>query len=185
MRKSRVRLGPHLIAQMQYYTPSSPAAYFKIAGTILVVLAIIFVTRGLNRINQPAISLPQNEAILGSQSTDTSGVEFTEYEVGANETLASISEKFQVPWDAIVRLNSLSAPYLLATGQKLKLPLTKQVQKQTFETNLKKKIYVVQKGDTFVGIAQKLEISVTDLLRANPSLESPDFIKPGQTLRLP
>lgn len=134
----------------------------------------------------PEISnLPEDQSVLGTQDTNIDPNQEYVYEVQEKDSLFSISERFQVNWEEIVELNNLSEPYLLRPGQEIKLPTSLVTKSQQFYENLKNKIYVVEEGDTFVSIAQKLNVSITDLLRANPDLDSPDFISIGQVLHIP
>ncbi|MGF1527802.1 MAG: LysM peptidoglycan-binding domain-containing protein [Candidatus Competibacterales bacterium] len=45
--------------------------------------------------------------------------------------------------------------------------------------------YTVKPGDTMGGIARRNDVALDDLLKANPQVENPDLIYPGQTLNIP
>lgn len=45
--------------------------------------------------------------------------------------------------------------------------------------------YVVKKGDTMWGISRTYGISLADLVKANPQIENPNLIYPGQRLNIP
>lgn len=45
--------------------------------------------------------------------------------------------------------------------------------------------YTVQRGDTLSGIARRFGVSLADLLRANPQIDDPDRISPGQVINIP
>ncbi|WP_334110588.1 LysM peptidoglycan-binding domain-containing protein [Thermodesulfitimonas autotrophica] len=45
--------------------------------------------------------------------------------------------------------------------------------------------YVVKKGDTMWGIARTYGISLADLVKANPQIENPNLIYPGQRINIP
>ena len=45
--------------------------------------------------------------------------------------------------------------------------------------------YVVQTGDTLSSIADKYGVTVSDLLRENPSITDPDVIHGGEILQIP
>jgi hypothetical protein len=45
--------------------------------------------------------------------------------------------------------------------------------------------YVVQAGDTLSGIARRFDVSLSALLRANPQIDDPDRIFPGQVIIIP
>lgn len=183
MNKSRVRLGPHLLAETTPTPQSQNPKYVKTLGAALLIVIAILVIQHFAGSTPSGDGLPQNEAVLGAEAPANS--DFYVYQVETNDSLFSLSQKFQVAWEELVALNSLQEPFLLTPGQKLKVPYSAATRQQKFYDNLKKKIYVVEDGDSFVGIAQKLNISVTELLRANPDLSSPDFIRVGQTLHLP
>lgn len=190
MRKSRVRLHPHLIAQTTPNPNFTPKRLMKLSGAIFLLAAGFFVVRmvasspGEISLEQNTGPLPQDEQVLGAQAIDGSP-DYYLYQVKDRDTIFSISERFQVKWEDIARLNDLKDPYFLTPGASLKLPTSPVTEQQRFYDNLKYRIYVVESGDTFVSIAQKLNISVTELLKANPQLESPDLLQPGQKLNLP
>jgi len=188
MRKSRVRLGPHLLAQTQPNPPSRSPQFTKAFGVVLILLLAVFAVssfRGGDKTDQAPSAFPEEETVLGAEKALAPNEDYYLYEVKKGDSLFTISETFQVGWEEVVKLNSLKEPFILQPGQKIKLPANAVTRRQRFYDNLKKKIYVVEEGDTFVGIAQKLNISVTDLLRANADLASPDLIQIGQVLKLP
>ena len=186
MRRSRVRLGSHLLAQSETNTKKlSGERFFKIAGVIFLVAAFIFTIKSFTGDDGgKTADLPEEKTVLGAQTEAVVGQDYF-YEVQKSDSLFSISERFRVNWEDIVDLNGLREPFSLQPGQKIKLPTSEVTERQKFYENLKNKIYAVEEGDTFVGIAQKLNVSVTELLRANPDLPSPDFISIGQALNLP
>lgn len=182
--RSRVRLGPHLIAQTTSNPNPKYPKYFKFSGIVVLAILVMLGIRVYEGKNErEASSLPDTQSVLGAQENQKGG--YYVYEAQKGDTLFSLSQKFQVGWEDLVSLNSLKEPFTLDPGQELKIPASAKTKQQQFYDNLKKKIYVVEAGDSFVGIAQKLNVSVTDLLRANPNLQTPDVIKPGDTLKLP
>ena len=46
-------------------------------------------------------------------------------------------------------------------------------------------LYVVGTCDTMATISQQLEIDVEDLISANPQVDDPDLIYPGEIISLP
>ncbi|MBI4054277.1 MAG: LysM peptidoglycan-binding domain-containing protein [Candidatus Doudnabacteria bacterium] len=185
MKRSRVRLGPHLLAQTQLNPRSDRKKNLKPVWVGILILAGILLINRLTDSPQAKPNFPQSETVLGAEEVQAPPTDYYLYEVRTDDSIFSISQKFQVKWEEVVKLNGLAEPHQLAPGTQLKIPISAQTQQQQFYDNLKKKIYVVEPGDSFVGIAQKLNIPVTDLLRANKDLDSPDHIKPGQILRLP
>ena len=45
--------------------------------------------------------------------------------------------------------------------------------------------YTVQPGDYLTGIARQCGVSYTDLLNANPQIDNPNLIYPGQVINIP
>jgi len=46
-------------------------------------------------------------------------------------------------------------------------------------------VYIVKKGDTLWGIAKRYNVSLTELIAANPHIRNPNLIYPGNEVRLP
>lgn len=84
------------------------------------------------------------------------------------ETLYGISRKYNVPADAILKLNDISDPDKLRVGQKIKIP----------------DLYVVIKGDSLYGISRKLLVPIDTLIAANNLLKDAT-LKAGTTLYVP
>lgn len=89
------------------------------------------------------------------------------YTVEKGDTLYSISRRFNIPVDEIIRINNLTSN-ILSIGQKL------------YFTEDNKNIYIVQRGDTLYSISRKFNIPVNDLKELN-NLTNND-IYPGQEL---
>ena len=45
--------------------------------------------------------------------------------------------------------------------------------------------YTVQRGDTMWKIAAKVQVGILEIIEANPQVQNPDLIYPGQVLTLP
>ncbi|HLC44874.1 MAG: hypothetical protein A2722_00410 [Candidatus Doudnabacteria bacterium RIFCSPHIGHO2_01_FULL_50_11] len=185
MVRSRVRLGPRLIAQTHRNPFWQRFQIYKILGGGLLTILGVFFIYHYHQVTTSTGSLPDAPTVLGAQQEDPSDDNYYYYEAVPGDSLFSLSEKFQINWETIVALNSLQEPFTISLGQKVRLPANAQTKQQQFYDNLKKKIYVVESGDSFVSIAQKVNASINELLAANPDLKSPDLLRPGQILRLP
>ncbi len=90
--------------------------------------------------------------------------------VSSGETLWKISQRYRLSMRDIIQENNLNAPYVLAVGQRLKLPPPRE--------------YTVKSGDTLYGVSRLFNASVNDVARLN-NLRSPYALKTGQIIRLP
>ena len=90
--------------------------------------------------------------------------------VQTNDTLFSLSEKYQVALQPLIDLNNLREPYALNKGQTLKLPPPLH--------------YKVLKGDTLYSISRRYNIHFSSLANIN-GIEEPFVISPSSILVLP
>ena len=79
------------------------------------------------------------------------------YIVEKGDTLYSISRRFNIPVNELIRINNLNSN-ILSIGQKLYL---------TENNNELENIYIVQKGDTLYSISRKFNIPVDEIIRMN------------------
>lgn len=86
------------------------------------------------------------------------------------DTVYTVSRQYNLPIRDIITLNSMSAPYKLSVGYRIKLPPPND--------------YQVKKGDSLQSIAHTFDVSVSELARMN-HLAAPYTVSEGQTLRLP
>lgn len=96
------------------------------------------------------------------------------YTVKSGDSLWSISRKFGVSVDELKKVNNLSSN-LLSIGQNLIIPGKKN--------NTSSNEYVVKKGDTLYGIANKYNVSVDNLKSYNNL--STDSLSIGQIIKIP
>ena len=94
------------------------------------------------------------------------------YVVKSGDSLWALSRRFGVSVEAIAQANQLSDPSLILVGQALLIPK-------------KDASYTVQRGDTLSAIARRYGVSLLCMIAANPQLENPNRIFPGQRLRVP
>lgn len=89
--------------------------------------------------------------------------------VQQGETINSIADFYKVPVDRIILENQLDTYKGFVPGE-------------TIVITFPEKTYNVQTGDTLLGIANKNEITVLQILRNNPYLSDREYIYPGETL---
>lgn len=93
-----------------------------------------------------------------------------EIKVKNGDTLYGLAEENDISSREIIEANNLKPPYLLKTGQRLKVPDVKY--------------HTVQEGENLYVIAKKYDINLNSLVSAN-ELEQPYIIRKGDRLKLP
>jgi peptidoglycan endopeptidase LytE len=179
--------------------------YTVVAGDTLAVIASRFNTTPegivqLNGLKDPnKLALGQQLKIpgkapsagTGSTSTGTTGTSgaTSTYTVQAGDTLGKIAARYGTTVTALLQLNGLTNPDILAIGQKLKVPGTSGAAPASVSTPKpaaggQGRTYVVQKGDTLLSIARRYGLTTKQLQAAN-NITNPDKIFPGQKLVIP
>ncbi len=88
----------------------------------------------------------------------------------AGDTIYKIAQNYQLPMREIITLNNISAPYVLNTGFRMKLPPPNE--------------YRVRANDSIFSISKLYEVSPNRLVELN-KLKPPYNLIRGQILRLP
>lgn len=96
------------------------------------------------------------------------------YTVKSGDTLGKIAAANGVTVSELLAANpSIKSAGVIYPGEKITIPSSKFV------------TYTVQRGDTMSGIAARYEISLTELLKANPSIKNPAMIYVGEKIMVP
>lgn len=96
------------------------------------------------------------------------------YTVKSGDTLSKIAGTYGVAVGDLLSANpSIKNAGVIYVGEKITIPETKFVS------------YTVQRGDTMSGIAARYEISLSELLKANPSITNPASIYVGEKILIP
>jgi len=96
------------------------------------------------------------------------------YTVKSGDTLSKIAKTYNVTVSDILTANpSITNPAVIRVGQKITIPSSKFV------------TYTIQKGDTMSGIAARYQISLSELLKANPTITNPAMIYVGEKVLIP
>ena len=90
--------------------------------------------------------------------------------VREGETLNGIANRAGVPKGAVIAANGLTPPYVVKTGQKLRIP--------------RQRVHIVAAGETGLGIANRHGVPYAEILTAN-NLPRDAVLKPGQKLLIP
>jgi LysM repeat protein len=116
-----------------------------------------------------------------------------EYRVQPGDTIFYIADIFQVDYRDILAFNDLTENSILQVNQAILIPPptatptpspTPREATLVFSPTPSELIYVVQQGDTVIGIAQKLGVSASVILAAN-DIQNPDEIREGDQLVIP
>lgn len=100
---------------------------------------------------------------------------YNKYLVKEGENIKTLSSKFNVSPEELIRINNLYYGEGLRAGQEIIVPKNEE---KYFNT------YVIESGDSLYKIAEKYNINPT-LLAALNGLEMEDYIYPGQELLIP
>ncbi len=107
------------------------------------------------------------------------------YTVQQGDTMFTIAQQFSVTLDALVQANPhIDDPNVIFPGDVLCVPKIEPRIPEECPPNFQGR-YTVQEGDTMFTIAQKFSVSVDDLVAANPHIEDPNVIFPGDVLCVP
>lgn len=191
MKYIRPHLSPEIRAQIAPETRRDRR--FIATGVVFLILSAVLTfnlfgrgssSPSYNKIElsqiQSESALPEKQ-ILGTATSDSEqdkNAEFTSYLVKNGDTLFNISQQYGIRWDLIAQLNNLAEPYILHSGQTLKIP-------QATTSKVEGKIYTIKKGDTLASIARSFNITVDDIIAVNPNLQKSDLITVGQVIKLP
>lgn len=135
-------------------------------------------------VNYEVVSGPAGKPISSRATPSTRGnrpAPSGQYVVQAGDTLNGIADQTSVDAGKLVAWNNLSNPDSVVVGQVLRLTAPAAPAAAPAPSSHG---YVVQSGDTLLGIAQQLGVSADQLAAAN-SLSDPNSIVVGQTLAVP
>lgn len=107
------------------------------------------------------------------------------YEVQKGDTLWKLGGGTGAGVQQLLYLNpSVSADTVLKPGMKLALPSEKKNDATEKKDAVKGNTYIVEKGDTFSGIAKKFGLKLEELKALNPQIQNYDRLGIGQKLNV-
>ncbi|MFE8700827.1 LysM peptidoglycan-binding domain-containing protein [Cytobacillus sp. FJAT-54145] len=113
--------------------------------------------------------------------------DYTPYKIQSGDTFWKISQKFGISYADLLAANPNANPNNLIIGQEIHIPVSPELE-QEIEIPVSPKpstnSYVIQSGDTFWSISQKLGVPYTEILAANPTA-NPTNLYPGLVIQIP
>ncbi|MDP1546149.1 MAG: LysM peptidoglycan-binding domain-containing protein [Anaerolineales bacterium] len=108
---------------------------------------------------------------------------YATYVVARGDTLKSLAARFGTSMDTLASLNSIANYNLIYEGQRLTVPSGNAV--PVPPPPISGAAYTVQKGDTLRKIAERIGVTVNDILKVNPKITNANVIYVGQVINLP
>lgn len=126
--------------------------------------------------------IPESKIKSSNDLNENQLARFEEHKAKRQETLYSISKKYNVEIDEIKKYNTFLYAQNLKRGDKLKIPVYKKVKsEQSIQNTLKN--YAVRPKEGKWGIAYKFGITVSELEALNPNMN--EILQPGDILVVP
>jgi LysM repeat protein len=171
------------------YTVKPGDTFYKISKAFAVTASSLqklnpTVEASMLKIGQ-AIKIPvASNAIAEVETAENSSI--SEYVIKPGDTFYKISKTLGVSVSSIQKLNPAIDPGKLKIGQSISIPtLEAKVPTQTErETNNIQSEYTIKSGDTFYSISKGFGISVSDIQKLNPTVDSTK-LKIGQSISIP
>jgi LysM repeat protein len=118
--------------------------------------------KSLNNLSSDSLEIGEKLKIKEIKNIEIKNIENT-HTVILGDTLWRISKKYNVTVEELKSKNNLTTE-TLSVGQKLIIPSTEETKATISWPNI---TYIVQAGDTVVGISRKFNVSISDILKYN------------------
>jgi murein DD-endopeptidase MepM/ murein hydrolase activator NlpD len=118
---------------------------------------------------------PAPEAVAAVQPSEAASRNPGRHRVVRGEHLGAIAQGYGVSLEGLAQANDLAPPYVIHVGQVLQIPDGAEVEPRR---------YVVARGDTLSGVAQRFDVAASDVAAAN-GIDSPYQLSVGQRLEIP
>ena len=131
------------------------------------------------------LKIPQRNAAI-SPAKVKPGANYIYHTILRKETLYSLSVRYQVPAEEIIRVNPGLSTETFSFGKTIRIPVMK---KQSASTTPAQKTtkqiieYEVKKNETMYRICRKFDVSSAELIKLNPQLK--EGVKAGMILKVP
>ena len=172
------------------YTVKPGDTFYKISKAYAVTISSL---QKLNPTVEPSmLKIGQTIKLPAVASNPTAKIEtaangnISQYAIKPGDTFYRISKNFSVSVSDIQKLNPAVDPGRLKIGQSITIPAvaTKvQTQTETDTSNIHSE-YKIKSGDTFYRIGKDFGVSVSDIQKLNPTVDSAK-LKIGQSISIP
>jgi membrane-bound lytic murein transglycosylase D len=105
------------------------------------------------------------------------------YKVQSGDTLWDISKEYDVNVRSLAKWNGMAPTDPIRPGQALVIWQDKASEDQSQNAVMRSVYYKVRNGDSLARIAQKFNVSVSDIAKWN-QLDTKKYLQPGQSLKL-
>jgi peptidoglycan endopeptidase LytE len=154
---------------------------YKIAtrcGTSVNALKLANNLTDVNQLKVGQVLLMPGAVIKGSDNVDI-------YIVNHGDTLSEIARLFNTTLSKLISLNSsIKNINLIFAGQHVNVPSPNTAPPEDPPAD-DTKVYIVQRGDWMNKIANRLSISLTELIKLNPQVKNINLIYVNQKLNIP
>ena len=168
--------------QWVHYRIKSGDCLSKIAKTHSTSVSII---KKVNKLSNDKI-IVNHELLIPKiviNSNDNHEPHYTEYKIKSGDSLWDLSKTFNVSLDNIALWNNISKEDYLKIDNTIKLYTCKNQHDVSRPETIQKVAYNVKNGDSLVRIANRFNVSVSELVSWNRKVKNqPGLIYPGQYL---
>ncbi|WOT06627.1 lytic transglycosylase [Shewanella youngdeokensis] len=170
-----------VIAKRYRTSVSAIKSVNNIKGNTIVAGKYLLIPVAAKNLDEYLLSAEQRKSRKQDKSR---GQQKLTYKVKSGDSLWKIAKQHKVKTSQLASWNSMAPKDPLQIGQKLVIWTGKSTTtKQSLTEVLRTVNYKVRNGDSLARIANKFNVTVSDLVRWN-ALEKSKYIQPGQTLKL-
>ncbi|MDR2969080.1 MAG: LysM peptidoglycan-binding domain-containing protein [Tannerellaceae bacterium] len=128
------------------------------------------------------LRIPQRDTVAAPAAE---GEGYTFHTIQPRETLYSLSVRYKVKGEDIIRANPGLSVATFRSGENIRIPATRiETLPVTEKKTVRKEMeYTVQRRETLYRISRKFNVSSAQLLQLNPALK--DGLKAGMVIRIP
>ncbi|NLD47680.1 MAG: LysM peptidoglycan-binding domain-containing protein, partial [Clostridiaceae bacterium] len=134
-----------------------------------------------NNANEKSILYVGDKVIIPSASQTSA---YKTHTVQKGDTYWTVSQKYNVNFSELLKLNGANDKSYLDIGQVIKIPSATTTSVPSVQPYVTYTDYTVQKGDSSWSVAEKYGIPVNDLMKAN-NINSSTVLNIGQKLKIP